>query len=101
MNKRIIFSGIIFISLLSGFSGSYFFSHYFNTWEVQNIQNIMNDNISISQLQNEVTDIVEVISPSIVNIVTTKELTIYKNDPYNFFHQPVEHDFLLQKTDGY
>jgi hypothetical protein len=50
----------------------------------------MNDNISISQLQNEVTDIVEVISPSIVNIVITKELAIYKNDPYNFFHQPVE-----------
>lgn len=99
MNKRIIFSGIIFISLLSGFSGSYFFSHYFNTWEVQNIQNIMNDNISISQLQNEVTDIVEVISPSIVNIVTTKELTIYKNDPYNFFHQPVEN--LERKTWGW
>jgi hypothetical protein len=56
----------------------------------------MNDNISISQLQNEVTDIVEVISPSIVNIVTTKELTIYKNDPYNFFHQPVEN--LERKT---
>jgi hypothetical protein len=41
-------------------------------------------------LENEITDIVDIISPSIVNIVTTKELTIYKNDPYNFFYQPVE-----------
>jgi len=90
MNTKIIFIGMIFFSLLSGYFGSYFSSHYLNNWEVQNIQNIVNDNISISQLENEITDIVDIISPSIVNIVTTKELTIYKNDPYNFFYQPVE-----------
>jgi S1-C subfamily serine protease len=48
-----------------------------------------NKNISITQLQSEITDIVKEVSPSVVNIIITKELTVYKNDPFNFFRQPV------------
>lgn len=91
MNIKIISLGIIFFSLLSGFFWSYIFSQISNSWENSNIQNITknNKNISITQLQSEITEIVKKVSPSVVNIVISKELTIYKNDPFNFFRQPV------------
>ena len=91
MNIKIISLGIIFFSLLSGFFWSYIFSQMSHSWEKSNIQNITknNKNISITQLQSEITEIVKNVSPSVVNIVISKELTIYKNDPFNFFRQPV------------
>ena len=91
MNIKIISFGIIFFSLLSGFFWSYIFSQMSHSWEKSNIQNITknNKNISITQLQSEITEIVKNVSPSVVNIVISKELTIYKNDPFNFFRQPV------------
>ena len=91
MNIKIISLGIIFFSLLSGFFWSYIFSQLNSNKGNLNIQNITknNKNISITQLQSEITEIVKNVSPSVVNIVISKELTIYKNDPFNFFRQPV------------
>jgi serine protease Do len=89
MNIKIISIWIIFFSLLSGFFWSYIFSQVSEKkWNFQNIQQITK-NVSITQLQSEITDIVKDVSPSVVNIIISKELTIYKNDPFNFFRQPV------------
>lgn len=93
MNTKILAIGIIFFSFVSGIFGSYIFSQFNSPQPAQLKQNgeiIKNGkNISITDLQNEITQIVEDVSPSVVNIVINKDLTIYKNDPFNFFRQPV------------
>lgn len=93
MNNKILAIGIIFFSFVSGIFGSYIFSQFNSPQPAQLKQNgeiIKNGkNISITDLQNEITQIVENVSPSVVNIVINKDLTIYRNDPFNFFRQPV------------
>ncbi len=93
MNTKILAIGIIFFSFVSGIFGSYIFSQFNSPQPAQLKQNgeiIKNGkNISITDLQNEITQIVEDVSPSVVNIVINKDLTIYRNDPFNFFRQPV------------
>ncbi len=93
MNTKIFALGIIFFSFVSGVFGSYIFSQLHSSQPTQLQQNgeiIKNGkNISITDLQNEITQIVETVSPSVVNIVINKDLPIYKNDPFNFFRQPV------------
>ncbi|MGB2111466.1 MAG: hypothetical protein ACPHY8_06750 [Patescibacteria group bacterium] len=93
MNNKILAIGIIFFSFVSGIFGSYIFSQFNSPQPAQLKQNgeiIKNGkNISITDLQNEITQIVEDVSPSVVNIVINKDLTIYRNDPFNFFRQPV------------
>lgn len=92
MNNKILAIIIILCSFLSWILGSYFYG------QTQTSQNISlqwdkiiknNKTISITDLENEVTDIVEKISPSVVNIIINKDLVVYKNDPFNFFRQPV------------
>lgn len=93
MNIKLLAIWIIFFSFVSWIFWSYIFSQLENSspselqknWEI--IKNWKN--ISITDLQNEVTDIVESVSPSVVNIVISKDMPIYKNDPYSFFRQPV------------
>lgn len=91
MNIKIISIGIIFFSLLSGFFWSYIYNTFNWISQTPTIQSVIqnNKNISITQLQSEITDIVKDVSPSVVNIIISKELTVYKNDPFNFFRQPV------------
>ncbi len=93
MNTKIFAIWIIFFSFVSGIFGSYIFSQLHSSQPTQLQQNgeiIKNGkNISITDLQNEITQIVETVSPSVVNIVINKDLTIYRNDPFNFFRQPV------------
>lgn len=91
MNIKIISIGIIFFSLLSGFFWSYIYNKFSWTHQSPTIQSVIqnNKNISITQLESEITDIVKDVSPSVVNIIISKELTVYKNDPFNFFRQPV------------
>jgi len=43
----------------------------------------------IETLQENITNIVENISPSVVSIVIKKDLVIYRSDPFGFFQQPV------------
>lgn len=78
MNTKIVAVAIIIFSLWSGFISSYITS-----------QTQENTNISISELENNIVEIVKITSPSIVNIIVNKDLTIYRNDPFNFFYQPV------------
>ena len=91
MNIKIISVGIIFFSLLSGFFWSYIYNKFSWAHQSPTIQSVIqnNKNISITQLESEITDIVKDVSPSVVNIIISKELTVYKNDPFNFFRQPV------------
>jgi len=43
--------------------------------------------MSMLELENKIINIVKDTTPSIVNIVINKDLTIYRNDPFNFFYQ--------------
>lgn len=86
MNTKIISLLIIIFSLLSGFFWNYLYSQVEKKWS-ESDSKIFN-NITISDLETEITNIVENISPSVVNIVINKDLTIYRNDPFNFFYQP-------------
>ncbi|MCP4523148.1 MAG: trypsin-like serine protease [Candidatus Gracilibacteria bacterium] len=78
---------LIIFSLLSGFFGSYIFSTIHQSSFGNTITN--GKQVTITQLENEITGIVETVSPGVVNIVISKDLTIYRNDPYGFFRQPV------------
>lgn len=92
MNNKILAICIVCFSFLSWILWSYIFSQI--NIETSNKNNdikvIQNSkNISITDLQNEITHIVDTVSPSVVNIIITKDMTIYKNDPFSFFRQPV------------
>lgn len=78
MNTKIITILIFFSSLLCGFLWSYIF-------------NMIHQDATVTmyELENKIVNIVKYSSPSIVNIVINKDLTIYRNDPLNFFYQPV------------
>jgi serine protease Do len=78
MNTKIITILIVISSLIWVLIWKQFFS------KIQESKTI-----TISELENQITNIVQNISPSVVNIVINKDLTIYRNDPFNFFYQPV------------
>lgn len=88
MNIKNLWISILF--LLSWFIGSYIYLNIISNQTVQySIQDISNENVSIHQLENQITDTIKDVFPWIVNIIITKDLTIYKNDPFNFFRQPI------------
>lgn len=77
MNKKIITLFIVIFSLIL-----LFVLHYFCT------TNNTQPDFSMQDLENSIVDIVAKSSPSIVNIVINKDLTIYRNEPFNFFYEP-------------
>lgn len=52
---------------------------------------IIRDNtmINITNVENEITGLVEKLSPWVASIIVKKDLTIYRSDPYGFFKRPV------------
>lgn len=44
---------------------------------------------NIQSLENNITDLVEKVWPSVVNIVISKDLSLYKSDPFGFFREQV------------
>ncbi|MDD4151677.1 MAG: trypsin-like peptidase domain-containing protein, partial [Candidatus Gracilibacteria bacterium] len=46
-------------------------------------------NVSITDLQSQVTKLAKNISPSVVSIIIKKDLVVYKSDPWGFFQTPV------------
>ena len=97
MKTKLLSILIIITSVLSWILWSYFFLYYMTPW-VDNF--IFNDNstkevvknwsfTTIKDLQSEVTSIVKKSWPSVVNVVISKDLALYKRDPYWFFQQQV------------
>ena len=68
-----------FIIILLSILWWYFWT---SIWNQKNITNI-------SSLENNITNIVEEVSPSIVSIIIKKDLTLYRSDPWGFFKIPV------------
>jgi len=72
---------IILIILISAISG-YFWSYFFSNINEKNVSNINN-------LENNITSLVEKVSPWVVSIIIKKDVEIYKNDPWWFFRYKV------------
>ncbi len=93
MNKNILISFIIFCSLFSWLFGAYIFLEFFYTSKES--VNIIKDNstqtiktwktITITDLENQITKLSKEISPSVVNIVISKDMKYYRKDPSWFF----------------
>lgn len=104
MKQSILVALIILCSLISGWIWAYGML-YFLWDDISQNENILSEiksNISAVQdkqnkpiaseldgLQNDITNIVENTSPSVVSIVIKKDLIIYRSDPFGFFQQPV------------
>jgi len=76
--------------------GSYIFLYYV-TPELNNVitktitQEIVKDGktITITDLQSEVTKLVQDVGPSVVNIIIKKDIDLYRRDPWGFFQEKV------------
>lgn len=96
MKIKILSVLIILSSLISWLMGSYVFL-YFISPELNNVitktitREITKDgkNITITDLQSEVTKLVKTAAPSVVNIIIKKDLALYKSDPWGFFQEKV------------
>lgn len=104
MKQKVLITLIILCSLISGWIWAYGMIYFLwsdivenkntlnqvqnNISEVKNNQNAPAD-LELQWLQDNITDIVEEISPSVVSIVIKKDLVIYRSDPFGFFQQPV------------
>lgn len=87
----------------------------FNIDDIQKITNKkvveqkLIENRNISDLENNITKVVETVSSSVVNIVVSKELKRYLEDPYDFFGGYIEEtkekvwwwSGILLTSDGY
>ncbi|MDD4151730.1 MAG: hypothetical protein PHR68_03890, partial [Candidatus Gracilibacteria bacterium] len=90
-NKKLAFV-IIFFSFISGLIGSYFMIGILGklpdiTSSIGNfgekiINNVTEKNVSITDLQSQVTKLAKNISPSVVSIIIKKDLVVYKSDPW-------------------
>ena len=99
MKQKILVIIIILCSLISGGIWAFLMIHFIwmtNKAELEPvvIEKIIEPEIvevksEIETLQENITNIVENISPSVVSIVIKKDLVIYRSDPFGFFQQPV------------
>ncbi|MBW7954239.1 trypsin-like peptidase domain-containing protein [Candidatus Gracilibacteria bacterium] len=95
-NKNFIIVLIMFSSLVSGLIGSYIFL-YFISPELNNVryETITKEitkngkNITITNLESEVTKLAKTAGVSVVNIIIKKDIDLYRRDPYGFFQEKV------------
>ena len=97
MKKTIIIT--ILVSFFTGLNASFLAFYYFQdafsleNWLIQNtsqpnvVQTI--EEVSVKNIETEITDVVKTLSNSVVSIVIKKDLVLYRNDPWWFFHRPV------------
>lgn len=96
MKIKLLTMLIILSSLISWLIWSYIFLYYINP-ELNNVitNTITNEviknwkNITITDLQNEITKLVKNVWPSVVNIVIKKDIDLYRRDPWGFFQEKV------------
>lgn len=96
MKIKILSFLIIISSLVSWLIWSYIFLYYISP-ELNNIitntitKEIIKDwkNITITDLQSEITKLVSEVWPSVVNIIIKKDIDLYRRDPWGFFQEKV------------
>lgn len=96
MKTKILIVLIVLSSVISWVIGSYIFLYYV-TPELNNVitktitQEIVKDGktITITDLQSEVTKLVQDVGPSVVNIIIKKDIDLYRRDPWGFFQEKV------------
>ncbi len=94
MKNSLLIALIMICSLISGLMWSVFFTSLtLSSWENRELKNSKKYNsqvptVSLKQLESEITQIVEKISPSVVSIVISKDLPIFRSDPWGFFQEP-------------
>ena len=96
MKIKILILIIISFSIIIPIFSSYIFLHFINP-NLDNIKTITKTKeividekfTTITNLENNITSLVKEVSPSVVNIIITKELTTYRRDPWGFFQEPI------------
>lgn len=96
MKIKILSVLIILSSLVSWIIWSYVFL-YFMSPKLNNVvtntitKEIIKDrkNITITELQSEVTKLVNSVGPSVVNIIIKKDIDLYRRDPWGFFEEKI------------
>lgn len=94
MKHQFLIISIILSSLISWLLWAMLFLHFFESSKEDQIvkqkeKNVIHtaENISLSSLENDITNIVDQVSPSVVSIIIKKDIVIYKSDPWGFFQQ--------------
>lgn len=96
MKIKILVVLIVLSSLISWVIWSYIFLYYVSP-ELNNVitntitkEVIKNwKNITITDLQSEITKLVSEVGPSVVNIIIKKDIDLYRRDPWGFFSEKV------------
>lgn len=94
MKQRIIIISIILCSIFSWLFWAFLYSLI---WLWNSLERFdgdrteivkKNELVHISDLESEITQSVEEVSPSVVSIIIKKDLVIYRSDPWGFFQRP-------------
>ncbi len=96
MKIKLLIVLIILSSLVSWLVWSYIFLYYVSP-ELNNVitntitKEVIKDwkSITITDLQSEVTKLVNIAWPSVVNIIIKKDIDLYRRDPWGFFGEKV------------
>jgi len=96
MKLKILITLIIISSIISWFIGTFIMLKYFPNiinLKVTNIKTLEikweEKSITIKNIENEIVNIVKKVSPWVVSIIAKKDLVIYRNDPWWFFHTAI------------
>lgn len=100
MKQQFLIISIIFCSFISWIIGAFLLLHYYpslfieESLEIRTQQEewklIEKKSIEIQNLESEITQVVEDISPSVVSIIISRDLPIFRSDPFGFFSIPNE-----------
>ncbi len=85
---------LVFFSLIWGVIWASWYSYIL--WNYGNISNTPAQQqaqtqvitTELTDLQNNITQLAETVSPSVVSVVIKKDLVVYRSDPWGFFQQP-------------
>jgi len=96
MKIKILSILIILSSLISWVVWSYIFLYYISP-KLNNVvtntitKEIIKEwkNVTITNLQSEITKLVNTVWPSVVNVIIKKDIDLYRRDPWGFFQEKI------------
>lgn len=101
MKKNILIFLIIASSFIAGILWAYGLLKFFPTGKISHTtptKKILekSQEIQITDLENSVTQLVKKVWPSTVNIIIEKDISIFRNDPFDFFQLPQQEKNIQQ-----